>query len=441
MFDPVLISGYGWVSPLGSVDSEFDAQLFGGHCAVRAQEIRLPGEDVFYAPVSSCDLDATTVNSPSKVPLDRGSAFALKAARSALVNAGFAEQNGDDQKTFQLNLNAVDSTRVGVFWGCGMGGAYSFDQSAIQIYLHSKRPRPTSVITTMPNSAAAELALMVKAQGASMTYSCACASSSIAIGEAMRALRLGWLDIALVGGSEAMLSPGVLACWNALRVLPPLKTDTQENLSTSRICRPFSKDRGGFAMGEGAAAFVLERADHANQRGVKTKFHLSGYATNCDATHMTHPDASGQVRVMQAALKDAGLKAEDIDYINAHATATTAGDLAEVSSVTQVFGEQVPISSTKAQFGHMLGAAGALELVACLRALEHNALPPNANLSHADTEFNLNFVAQKNPLSEPRNHTFKGFSDKSNSSDAIKHVLSNSFAFGGTNAVLIASKV
>ena len=441
MSEPVLITGYGWVSPLGNSAQVFDKNLFEGHSAVVPRLVELPGQPPVYLPVAPCDFDHLTVQSLSKVPLDRAAAMALTAAKDALAHAGLAslkDQGSGTLPSFELNLQGIDPTRVGVFWGSGMAGAFSFDQSAEQIYLHGKRIRPTSVVTIMPNSAAAELALLIKAQGACMTYACACASSSVAMGEALRALRAGWLDLALVGGSEAMLTPGVLASWNALRVLSPLKgTDADQGAANS--CRPFSLDRSGFALGEGAGAFILERRGHAISRGIRPNTQssiqsktqsktqsiakLSGYATNCDATHMTLPDAAGQVRALKGALKDANLNPSDIGYVNAHATATTAGDSAEVLSVGEVLGAQVPISSTKAQFGHMLGAAGALELIAALRALELQKLPPNAHLSKesTDPQFKLNFVGSKGE------------------SSVLRHVLSNSFAFGGTNAVLIAS--
>jgi 3-oxoacyl-[acyl-carrier-protein] synthase II len=353
--------------------------------------------------------------------------MALSAAKDALIAAGLATRKPlidggpthPSEAEIEINFQGVDPTRVGVFWGSGMAGAYSFDQTAEMLYHQQKRIRPTSVVTIMPNSAAAELALLIKAQGTCMTYSCACASSAVAMGEALRALRAGWLDVALVGGSEAMLSPGVLASWNALRVLSPVKDDARN------ACRPFAKDRSGFALGEGAGAFILERSGHAAKRGVTSKLELRGYASNCDATHMTLPDAAGQVRAMNAALQDAHLSAKDIGYVNAHATATIAGDAAEVGSVTEILGQDVPISSTKGQFGHMLGAAGALEMIVSLKALEHQTLPPNAHLSTelVDPGFNLNFVGTKG------------------SPQVLKHALSNSFAFGGTNAVLIASLV
>ena len=271
MSEPVLITGYGWVSPLGNSAQVFDKNLFEGHSAVVPRLVELPGQPPVYLPVAPCDFDHLTVQSLSKVPLDRAAAMALTAAKDALAHAGLAslkDQGSGTLPSFELNMQGIDPTRVGVFWGSGMAGAFSFDQSAEQIYLHSKRIRPTSVVTIMPNSAAAELALLIKAQGACMTYACACASSSVAMGEALRALRAGWLDLALVGGSEAMLTSGVLASWNALRVLSPLKgTDADQDAANS--CRPFSLDRSGFALGEGAGAFILERRGHAISRGIR----------------------------------------------------------------------------------------------------------------------------------------------------------------------------
>lgn len=461
MSEAVLITGYGWISPLGDSHSannyspkQFDNNLFGGQSAVQARAVQLPGQDIFYAPVAPCAFNHANYQSASKIPLDRGTAMALCAARGALQNAGFslpqgsAHASGDRAHSasdkvsapelipsFDLSLLGTDPTRVGVFWGSGMGGAFSFDQAAQQSYQYEKRIRPTTVLTIMPSSAASELALMINAQGACMTYACACASASVAIGEAFRALQAGWLDVALVGGSESMLSDGVLASWSALRVLAPVRgTDPVE--VSSKVCSPFSADRAGFALGEGAGAFVLERADNAQKRGRAAKLALSGFASNCDASHMTHPNAAGQLRAMRAALVSAGLEASEIDYINAHATATALGDIAEVHSVSALFGQRVAISSSKAQFGHLLGAAGALELVVALRALERQMLPPNANTQRTqdnnadgsiktahivDQAFDLNFVPDKG------------------APGSVSRVLSNSFAFGGTNAVLVAS--
>lgn len=418
MQPPILISGYGWVSPLGNDATTFDDNLFSGHCAVTTKRVELRGQEAIDIAVAPCDFDHSKVLSPSKVPLDRGSAMAIRAAQDALVKAGLAHFSPNGAFTMTMNSLITQPERVGVFWGSGMGGAFTFDQTAEQTYLHQKRIRPTNVITTMPCSASAELALLIQAQGACLTFSSACASSSVAIGEAMNALRSGRLDVALVGGSEAMLTQGVLSSWNALRVLAPA-------VEAPRACRPFNKDRNGFVLGEGAGAFVLETLEHAKarqaSRPLNHQIFLNGYATNCDASHMTNPNPAGQARVMQSALKDAGFTADQIEYVNAHATGTTLGDAAEVHSVGEVFGAKPLISSTKAQFGHLLGAGGALELIATLRGLERGMVPPNANLDTPEESFKLNFVGRTG-IDSP-----------------VRYVLTNSFAFGGTNASLVAS--
>jgi 3-oxoacyl-[acyl-carrier-protein] synthase II len=281
--------------------------------------------------------------------------------------------------------------------------------------------RPTTVLTVMPNAAVAELALQFGAQGAALAYACACASSAVAIGEAMRAIRGGWIDVAVVGGHEAMLTPGVMASWHAMRVTAP-----PPDGAPGSACRPFSGDRAGFALGEGAGALVLESEAHANAQArarEATPLFLAGYATNCDATHITNPDPAGQVRAMRAALRDAGLDAAQIGHINAHGTATTAGDAAEAASIREVFGNAVPVSATKAIHGHVLGGGGAIEMVAALRTLARGMLPPTANLRVPDAAFDLDFV--RGDAREAAN---------------LHYVVSNSFAFGGTNAVLIAGR-
>jgi 3-oxoacyl-[acyl-carrier-protein] synthase II len=249
------------------------------------------------------------------------------------------------------------------------------------------------------------------------TYACACASSAVALGEALMALRAGRIDLAIVGGSEAMLTPGVVASWHAMRVLAPVGEDA------GRACRPFDAKRSGFALGEGAAAFVLESEAHAQRRHAQRLATLSGYGTSTDAVHMTNPDPAGQVKAMRMALADAGLQAQDIGYINAHGTATLAGDVAEASSIRQVFADQaVPVSSTKAMHGHLLGAGGALELLIAMQALIRQNLPRAINLQEVDVQCPLHLVAADVQPQTP-----------------IRHAMSNSFAFGGTNAVLIVS--
>ena len=404
---PVRVTGLGFVSPIGHTVRPFDDALFYARSAVRAQALAIPGLDPVELAVAQCSFDPASVRSASRLPLDRGTAMALSAARDAAAEAG-------------LRAGSVDPARLGIFWGSGLAGAGVFDDTTRALYGEQRRMRPTTVLTVMPNAAVAELALQFGAQGAAIAYACACASSAVAIGEAMRAIRGGWIDVAIVGGHEAMLTPGVMASWHAMRVTAPPPAGAPDS-----ACRPFSHDRAGFALGEGAAALVLESQAHARARGANETMplFLAGYATNCDATHITNPDPAGQVRAMRAALRDAGIGPLQIGHINAHGTATTAGDAAEAASIHEVFGNAVPVSATKAIHGHVLGGGGAIELVAALRTLARGMLPPTANLRVPDAAFDLDFV--RGDAREAAN---------------LRYVLSNSFAFGGTNAVLIAAR-
>ena len=399
----IAVTGLGLVTPLGSTLEAFDDALFNAHSAVRSHTVAVPRMEPLTMGVAACAFDDGE-RSRSRLPLDRGTAMAMAAARAAFSASG-------------LDARALDGDRLGVYWGSGMAGSASFDATARGLYADAQRVRPTTVLTTMPNAAAAEIGLHFGARGAALSYACACASSAVAIGEAMRAIRGGWIDVAVVGGHEAMLTPGTLASWHAMRVTAPPGDDPGAS------CRPFAADRSGFALGEGAAALVIESAAHAQARGATAEWSLAGYATNCDGTHMTQPDPAGQVRAMRAALADAGLLPADIGYINAHGTGTQAGDAAEASSVATVFGRAVPISSTKPLHGHLLGGGGAVELIVALRALTHGRLPAMADRADVDPAVDLDLVR-----------------GSARPAPGLRHVLSNSFAFGGTNAVLIATR-
>ncbi|MGZ5217126.1 MAG: beta-ketoacyl-[acyl-carrier-protein] synthase family protein [Caldimonas sp.] len=405
----VAVTGTGVVSPLGNTLPAFDAALFAGRSAIRSRSLDLPGIELPPVPVAPADFDAAAEIAPSRVPLDRATAMALAAARGAARAA-------------RLEPGGFDAERLGIFWGSGMAGAATFEATCRTVYADRRRMRPTSVVTTMPNAPVAEIALLFGARGAALAYACACASSAIAIGEAMRAIRAGWIDVAIAGGSEAMLTPGVLASWQAMRVLAPIAAGADDPVAVAASCRPFAAARAGFAHGEAAAAFVLESTAHAAARGAAAEAMLVGYATNCDGMHITQPDASGQARAMSAALADAGLAASDIGYLNAHGTATTAGDAAEAESIARVFGPHgVPVSSTKAIHGHLLGAGGAVELLAAMRALDAGRLPPTANVGASDPLFAIDLVT-----------------GSARDSAGLRAAMSNSFAFGGTNAVLVA---
>ena len=408
---PVAVTGTGVVSPIGNDLAAFDDALFAGRSAVRAHALDLPGIELPAVPVAAAAFDTAAVVAPSRVPLDRGTAMALAAAEEAARAAG-------------LVPGSFDPERLGIFWGSGMAGATTFETTCRTVYADRRRMRPTSVVTTMPNAPVAEIALRFGARGTALAYACACASSAVAIGEAMRAIRAGRIDVAIAGGSESLLTPGVLASWQAMRVLTPIGAGPDGADAARRACRPFATDRAGFALGEAAAAFVLESIEHARSRAAPAQFHLSGYATNCDGLHITNPDAGGQARAMRAALADAGLDAGAIGYLNAHGTATMNGDAAEADSIATVFGTNgVPVSSTKAIHGHLLGAGGAVELLAAARALASERLPPTANTTALDPAFAIDLVTvAARPVR------------------GLAHVMSSSFAFGGTNAVLVASR-
>ncbi len=397
------IAGYGFITPLGNETTSFDERLFGCISSIESETYQLPNQEPFEAGVARCKVDSDRFIAPSKLPSDRATTLAVMSVVRALENA-------------TLDLQSIDPDRVGVYWGSGMGGASTFDTTCETLYAQEKRIRPTSVVTSMPSTAASEIALHVKAQGACVTIASACASSALAIAEGVKALRSNQLDMVIVGGSESMLTNGVMYAWNALHVMAPVK----EGKIADTIA--FSKTRAGFAMGEGACAFVLQR-EKTHKANSKTYF-LSGFAGNCDGQHMTKPNTQSQIKVMRRAIQDAKLEPSDIDYVNAHGTATVQGDASEAKAIEEVFGENaVAVSSTKSLHGHLLGASGALELLVCLRALENNTLPMNAKEMALDPEMKIQVVTQ----SQNQNKT-------------LKHALSNSFAFGGTNACLVVSK-
>lgn len=283
------------------------------------------------------------------------------------------------------------------------------------------RIKPLTVLLSMNNAAASHISMKFRLQGPNITYSTACSSSAIAIGESYRKIKHGYADVMLAGGAEAMLTLGAMKAWEALRTLAPEDPD-----DAAASCKPFAKNRSGLVLGEGAAVLVLEDAERAINRGAKIYAELIGYDCSSDASHITKPDASGQTRTILNALSDAQLKPGDIHYINAHGTATLAGDIEETKAIKHVFGEHaahIPVSSTKSMHGHLMGATGAVEFMAAVLALQHNAIPPTINLHQPDPECDLDYVP---------NH---GRTDVH-----LNAVMSNSFAFGGSNAVIIAKR-
>jgi 3-oxoacyl-[acyl-carrier-protein] synthase II len=300
-----------------------------------------------------------------------------------------------------------------------MGGAQSTDEGYQTVYQEgSDRVQPYSVLMAMNNAAAAWIGIDHHLRGPNLTYSSACSSSAVAIGEAWKRIATGELEVMIAGGSEAPLTFGTLKAWEALKTLA---VEDPEDVSAS--CKPFARNRSGLVLGEGAAMVVLESWDRARGRGARIHAELAGYGVSTDAEHITRPTVAGQARAMARALESARVSARDVGYVNAHGTATLANDAVETAAIKQVLGPgayAVPVSSTKSMHGHLLGAAGALELVATVLAIEKRVLPPTLHLVHADPECDLDYVAgSARPV------------------DTLGAALSNSFAFGGTNVSLV----
>lgn len=399
----IVVTGLGLQSPHGDHPQEAFAALCRGESALR---------EVFAGTLARPAAAATVAFDEARwftklqlAGVDRVSQLAVAAADLALQDAGAPQ--------------GLDPTRVGVFMGCGMGGAAAMD-AAYRNGMAGARVPPLTVPAFMANAPAAHVAIRQRAQGPVLSWSVACASSAIAIGEALRALRRGDIDLALAGGSEALIVPGVVAAWQAMQTLAEFSPGAPE--AAANACRPFAADRCGFALGEGAGLLVLERAAHAKARGARVRARLLGYGTSCDATHLTKPDAEGQARALRAALHDAGLQPADVGYCNAHGTATRVGDVVEAQALAQVFGTALPqlrVSSTKALHGHLLGAAGALEAIVTILALEQQQLPPNLHRGAIEPLCPLNLVLRGD-----------------GAAPGLQAAISSSFAFGGTNAVL-----
>jgi beta-ketoacyl-acyl-carrier-protein synthase II len=405
----VVVTGLGVISPLGNVPDDLFAKLMAAESGIRP--IVLDGPRGRYSNIAaSVAFDPAQHFSPQKINhLDRVTQFALAAASAAWTSAA-------------IELKDQDKDRAGVCVGTGMGAANALEEGYIQLLDRDPdRIKPLTVLTVMNNAPAAHIAMQYGLRGPNLTFSCACSSSAVAIGEAYRQIKHGYADIMIAGGAEALLTFGLFKAWDALRVLA---IADQKNPSAS--CRPFSKNRSGLVLGEGAAMVMLEERDRAIQRGARIYGEVVGYSSSNDPSHLTKPSVEAQAAAMTLALADAGLAADEIDYVNAHGTGTMLNDVTETHAIKQVFGDaayKIPISSTKSMHGHLLGAAGALEFVIALLAMDKKAIPPTAHLDAPDPECDLDYVP---------NHGRHG--------PNIHSVMSNSFAFGGTNAVLIARR-
>lgn len=394
----VAVTGIGLVSPHGDTPESMFAALMRGESAIR-EDTQAP-KPAAVAPVA---FDAARWFAPLQLPgVDRVSQLAVAAAVRALDDAGAAGLH--------------DPARIGIYAGCGMGGGGSLE-AAYRSGLGTGRVPPLTIPAFMPNAPASHVAMRLKVTGPVLTYSVACASSAIAIGEAAKAVRHGEVDLAIAGGAEALLVPGILQAWQAMQTLARFEPG-----GAATACRPFAADRSGFALGEGAAFLVLEPSAAARRRGARIYAELCGYGLSCDATHLTKPDAAGQAAALRKALDEAGLAPREVGYCNAHGTATKIGDLVESEALGAVWGADIDglrVSSTKSMHGHLLGAAGALEAAITVLALHQGRLPPNAHCDAPDPACRLNLVTRPNE-----------------GAPGLAAAISSSFAFGGTNAVL-----
>lgn len=403
----VAITGLGIISPLGCSPATVFARLMAGESAIRP--ITIDGPRGAYANVAAPVAFEAAQHFPGRRVdhLDRVSLFALAAAQAAARDSG-------------LLMTEAQKRRAGVHIGTGMGAANALEEAYVQLLLRDpERVKPLTVVTVMNNAPAAHIALQHGLRGPNLTYSCACSSSAVAIGEAYRQIKHGYADVMFAGGAEAILTYGLFKAWDALRVLAVMD---KQNPAAS--CRPFSRNRTGLVLGEGAAVVILEEMEQAQRRGARIDAELIGYGSSNDTGHITKPSVAGQAEAMALALADAGLAHDDIDYINAHGTATPLNDPTETQAIKQVFGDaarDLSVSSTKSMHGHLLGAAGAVEFAIALLALRHQAIPPTAHLDVPDPECDLDYVA-----------------NRGREGARVRAVMSNSFAFGGTNAALIA---
>ena len=401
----VFVTGLGMLAPHGHDPAQVFDRLYRGESAIKLVRTGTAeqGDDLPLAPAELEPGDIIPKN--QRLFMARVGQMAVVAAHHALEDAGL------------LGEGRVP-TEAGIYIGCGIGGVEAF-QDAYRHYFvrQARRFKPSTVPLIMPNAPAGHISMRFGIVGPTHTYSVACASSTVSIGEAFRALRDGYLDVALAGGAESMMNDGTVCAWNSLGVLAKAHPDGAHASS-----RPFDKDRTGFVMGEGAVVLVLETEERAAARGARRIAEIVGYGAASDAFNLTEPQAGGQERAIRAALADAAVSADQIGYVNAHGTGTATGDPVELEALERVFGRRsdLAVSSTKSMHGHLVGAAGALECAITALALQERKIPPTAFLDTPDPSTAFDLVP----------HVGRPAPD-------LELALSNSFAFGGSNAALV----
>jgi 3-oxoacyl-[acyl-carrier-protein] synthase II len=407
----VVITGLGAVTPLGHQVDAFWASLIGGQCGITRITRFDPSrfDTQIAAEVKGFD-PAPAFPSPKEIRrTDRFSQFGIHAASQALRDSG-------------LDLNRLNRDEIGVFIGSGIGGLQTVSEQC-QILLERGPGRLSAFMIPMliSNMASGIFSMYHKLRGPNFATCSACATSNHALGEAWRTIKMGDAQVIFAGGAEATIVPIGIGGFCAMKALSTRNDDPRH------ASRPFDKERDGFVMGEGAGVLVLEELEHAKRRGARIYCEVAGYGNTADANHVTAPAPGGEgaARCMKMALRHASLNPEDISYINAHGTSTPQGDIAETQAIKTVFGHharKLAVSSTKGATGHMLGAAGAVEMIVCAKALETGVVPPTINYQVPDPECDLDYVP----------NTARAM--------AVTAILNNSFGFGGHNASILAKK-
>lgn len=409
----VVVTGLGALTPIGNTKDEFWKGLANGVSGA-APITRFDAslfKTQFACEIKNFDVEKFIDRKEAR-KMDGFTQYAMVAAEEAILDAG-------------VDLEAIDKSRAGVIWGSGIGGLRTFQEEVTEFAKGDGTPRfnPFFIPKMIADIAAGFISIKYGFRGPNFVTVSACASATNALIDAFNYIRLGKADMFISGGSEAAVTEAGIGGFNAMKAL------SQRNESPETASRPFDKERDGFVLGEGAGALILEELEHAKARGAKIYAELVGGGMTADANHITapHPEGLGASSVMKIALEDAGLQPEDIDYINVHGTSTPLGDVSETKAIQKIFGEhayKLNISSTKSMTGHLLGAAGAIEAIACIMAIQNSLVPPTINHFTDDEAF------------DPRlNLTFNKAQERE-----INYALSNTFGFGGHNCSVIFKK-
>lgn len=403
----VVVTGMGAITPLGNNVDSFWKEIKAGTCGVN--ELTLVNSGDFKvkvaAEVKNFQVEDFMDKREAK-KLDRYSQFALIAAEEAM-------------KSSRIDMEEMDRNRFGILVSSGIGGLATLEKEYKKmIEKNTTKVSPFLIPMMIENMAAGNIAIKYGAKGPCITVVTACATGTNSIGEGFEMIKAGRADVIMAGGAEAAITEIGIAGFSALTAL-------SRSEDPKRASLPFDKERGGFVIGEGAGVVILEELSHALERGAHIYGEVVGYGATCDAYHITQPDSDGALRAMELAIKEGDIKKEEISYINAHGTGTLFNDKVETEAIKNLFGEyayKIPVSSTKSMTGHLLGAAGAIEAIVCLKGLQEGIIPPTIGLENKDEECDLDYVLNKYREAD------------------IKYALSNSLGFGGHNGTLLFKK-